>query len=250
MAIEPFEQRFVVRFFETDLQGELSVLNFMNFFEEVALQQSEYRGVGLQYYRDNSVIWMLHRWDISIFKAPRYGDEVLVRTLPVSFYGFLGYRKFWVLDNQGATLATADSAWIFLNTQTRRPMRVTQDMKLAYGHDGVPEHKMEMAEATKLQHPTIVKDFEVLKADIDIIKHTHNTKYVNWALETLPEVFLAQNKLTRLTVEYKRETRLGQMVKVETECMAMANGSTICAHSISNGENAIACALSTQWMPR
>ena len=54
-----FEQSFDVRYYETVGNGELGIINLMNYFEEVALLQSEKCNVGFKYYMENNVIWML-----------------------------------------------------------------------------------------------------------------------------------------------------------------------------------------------
>lgn len=244
-----FEQSFDVRFYETVGNGELGIINLMNYFEEVALLQSEKCNVGFKYYMENNVIWMIQRWNISIFQYPVFGQQIRIKTLPVSVSGFLGYRKFWVYDKNGATMASADTAWIFLNTQTKRPARVNDDMKHAYGHFGKPDSKMEFPAIAAVNNPVFMKTFEVQKSDIDINNHVHNTVYVHWALETLPEDFLRENRLVNLIVEYKKETTLGQVIASEAEIQE-DNGVIACVHRISSKENNTACVLSSQWVNR
>jgi len=249
MQTSEFETKYLVRYYETGLRRELHITNLMYYFEEVALMQSESRNVGLQYYSDHNVIWILNKWNIVVHKAPVFGQVVRVKTLPVSLYGFMGYRKFWVCDLEGNSLATADSAWIFLNTVNKRPLRVHDDMKKAYGHEGMPEAKLEMPPVPALKTPTFAKEFEVLKADIDLAQHAHNTRYVHWALETVPERLPAENRLVNLTVEYKKETTLGQAIIAETELINV-NGSTLCLHRITTADKGVACILSTRWEPQ
>lgn len=244
-----FEQSFDVRYYETVGNGELGIINLMNYFEEVALLQSEKCNVGFKYYMENYVIWMLHKWNISIFQYPVFGQQIRIQTLPDSVSGFMGYRKFWVYDTNGTTMASADSAWIFLNTQTKRPARINDDMKHAYGHFGKPDAKMEFPLVATVNNPAYRKTFEVQKSDIDMNNHVHNTRYVHWALETLPEDFLRENRLVNLVVEYKKETTLGQVIASEAEILA-ENGITVCVHQISNRGNNTACVLSTQWVNR
>jgi|GEM_PF-154192 medium-chain acyl-[acyl-carrier-protein] hydrolase len=249
MHTNEFENQYQVRYYETGLNCELHITTLMCYFEEVALLQSESRNVGLQYYNDNNVIWILNKWNITIQKAPVFGQVIRVKTLPVSLYGFMGYRKYWVFDQAGSTLATADSAWIFLNSVNKRPLRINDDMKRAYGHNGQPESKLEMPAVPAINNPMYVKELEVLKADIDLARHAHNTRYVHWALETLPDTFQAENRLINLTVEYKKETTLGQAITTETELVPQS-GTTLCVHRITAGDKGVACVLSTLWEPR
>lgn len=244
-----FEQNYRVHFYETDMNQELGVINLLNYFEEVSVLQSEARGVGLEYLRSNNLVWLLHKWSLSIIKPPRFGQVLKIKTLPVSIAGFMGYRKFWAFDENGDTMVTADSAWIFLNTSTKRPTRVNDDMKRAYGHLNTPESKMEMPVVDTLNICTYNKKFEIHYSDIDINRHVNNTRYVHWAIETLPEPFLNEKRLASLIVEYVKETAYGQEINSEVEIIE-EDGLFKCSHRITSGAGSKACLLSTVWVSR
>ncbi len=243
-----FEKNYNIHFYETGLRKQLRITNLMNYFEEVALMQSEERKVGLDYYRENGVIWMLHKWDITIHKPPVFEQRIRIRTLPVSMAGFMGFRQFWVYDENGDTLISAQSAWIFVNTQSKRPMRVTENMKRAYGHLGQPESKLDMAEVPSLQKADFSKEFNVRHADIDINEHVNNVRYVDWALEALPPELLRNNQLENIKIVFKKETTYGQRISSLVEVLQEAGG-TRCVHRIVDEQGKEVCTLLTSWRP-
>jgi medium-chain acyl-[acyl-carrier-protein] hydrolase len=243
-----FEKNYTVHYYETGPHQQLRISNLMNYFEEVALMQSEERKVGLDYYWQNGVIWMLHKWNISIHKSPVFGQNIRIRTLPVSIAGFMGFRQFWVYGEHGEILVSAESAWIFVNTQSKRPMRVTEDMKRAYGHLGQPESKLDMPEVPSLQRADFTKEFNVRQADIDINEHVNNVRYVDWALEALPPKLLRNHQLENIQIVFKKETTYGQRISSQVEVLQEAG--VICfVHRIVDEQGKEVCALLTSWKP-
>ncbi len=243
-----FEKEYSIHYYETGRRQELKITSLMNYFEEVALLQSEERKVGLDYYQKNQVVWMLHKWDITIHKVPVFGQRILVRTLPVSMAGFMGYRRFWVFDSAGNTLVSATSAWIFVNTRNKRPIRVTDDMKQAYRNEDRPENKLDMADIPALQKTDFSRGFYVRQADIDINRHVNNVRYVDWALEALPPDMQQEYRLENIRIVFKRETTYGQMIESQVE-MRDGDGKKCSLHKILDEQGREACALSIKWQP-
>ena len=243
-----FENTYLVHYYETGIGQQLRISNLMNYFEEVALMQSEERKVGLDYYRENGVIWMLHKWHIAIHKSPVFGQNIRIRTLPVSIAGFMGFRQFWVYAENGEVLISAESAWIFVNTQSKRPMRATEDMKRAYGHLGQPESKLDMPDGPSLQKADLTKEFNVRQADIDINEHVNNARYVDWALEALPPELLRNHQLENIQIVFKKETTYGQRISSQVEVF-QEEGRIRCVHRIFDDQNREVCALLTSWLP-
>uniref|UniRef100_A0A6N2LK63 Acyl-ACP thioesterase-like C-terminal domain-containing protein n=1 Tax=Salix viminalis TaxID=40686 RepID=A0A6N2LK63_SALVM len=52
------------------------------------------------------------------------------------------------------------------------------------------------------------------RSDLDMNHHVNNVRYVNWMLErTIPRKFLENYRLTRITLEYRRECSSSDMVQ-------------------------------------
>ncbi|MEE4176808.1 MAG: acyl-ACP thioesterase domain-containing protein [Bacteroides sp.] len=241
-----FEQDYLIHYYETAQRQELRITNLMNYFEEVALMQSEERKVGLNYYQKNNVGWMLHKWDITIQRNPVFGQQILVRTLPVSMVGFMGFRKFWVFDSSGKTMITAKSAWIFVNTLYKRPIRVSEEMKRAYRTVTQPEEKLEIPDVPALQKADFSREFFVRQADIDINQHVNNVRYLDWALEALPPEMKMDHQIENIGIVFKKETTYGQMINSQVE-LREEDGVLNSVHRILDDRGREACALMIRW---
>lgn len=249
MSGKIFERNYYVHIYETNLRNELDIPYLMRYFEEMALMQSHAEGVGLDYYQKHDVAWVLHQFDIQIQRLPRFSEVVTLRTQPVSTYKFMGFRKYWVLDSNNKPLITADTSWLFINPKTRRPMRVNEDMKQAYGHAGAEEFKPDMADVPCLERVDLSKSFPVRFSDIDVNNHVNNTHYVEWALEALPPEVRDQGILRNIRIAFKKETAYGEMILSEAQQQQTTDGYQF-LHRISTSDGTTRCLLSSHWENR
>ncbi len=249
MAGKAFEKEYSVHIYETGIDGKLRIDSLMHYFEELALLQSEAEGVGLEYYRKHGVIWMLHSFDIRLNQPPAFNERIMVQTLPSSVYRFMGFRNYRVLDSEGCELATAQSSWIFLDTDRKRPVRVDENMKKAYGHDGSPEERLQMDDIAIPSRSDYLSRFCVLTSDIDINQHVNNVVYVNWAIESLPASFQESHRIVRLQVQWQKETFAGSKIEVSTQ-LDTESDRTLCLHTITDSDRQVKCRLATHWCPR
>jgi len=223
------------------------VTSLMRYFEEMALMQSEAMGVGFGYYREHGVIWMLHQFDIRLHRLPAYGETVLVRTVPTSVYRFMGFRQYLVFGQTGEELITAGSSWLHVNTVSKRPVRVGDDMKRAYGHWGEPEARPGMEDVPPLVHADHATEFRVRQSDIDVNRHVNNVQYVEWALEALPQKVTEGFRLGRLQVAFRKETLYGESIQTLAQVQSHEGGLVV-VHAIRVADGQDKCTLRSEWV--
>ena len=56
-------------------------------------------------------------------------------------------------------------------------------------------------------------DFKITRSMIDVNKHLHNTYYLDIAKEVLPEEIALTSELNDIEIMYKKEEKLGDVVK-------------------------------------
>ncbi|MBO7336416.1 MAG: acyl-[acyl-carrier-protein] thioesterase, partial [Lachnospiraceae bacterium] len=123
--------------------GNASICTILDLFQDCSIFDSEECGVSLKYMADHKLIWALSFWQIVIDRFPTLNDVVTVGTVPYDFKGFMGYRSFW-LKNNDITLARANSIWSLISAETGRPVKASDEMISMY-HTGEPV-EMELAE--------------------------------------------------------------------------------------------------------
>lgn len=199
-----------VRYSEVNSEKILTLPALLDYLQDCCTFQSEELGVGVDYLADNHAAWVLSSWQIRICRYPEFGEQITVSTWAYDFKGFYGYRSFKVEGKDKELLAYANSLWVFMDTDTMRPMRINQKMIDVY----LPQ----MAEIIgtdwgdrKLQVPeggTAGKPIRVQRCHIDTNHHVNNGKYVQMAEEFLPEDF----EVGELRVEYKKAAVLGDVL--------------------------------------
>ena len=66
-------------------------------------------------------------------------------------------------------------------------------------------------------------EYIVRKSDIDVNNHMHNLNYLDLANEVLPEEIYREGQLNNVRITYKKEIKLGEIVK--------------CKYSFKDGKN-------------
>lgn len=149
-----------------------------------------------------------------------------------------------MLNSDGEKLATANSQWLLVDTEKKRPIKVTKYMCEVYD---AKQNKALKIEDTK--GPTSIdteKEFHVRYSDIDTNMHVNNAKYATWALETLPLDIMVNYTLKNLKVTYKKETTYGKTIKALTQIENRHDNIT-CLHSIVDKDEKVLCLLKSFW---
>lgn len=305
-----YEHTYNIPYFLIDRHRRLRATGLVQFLEDMAIRHSEACGVGLEYYYNNQVAWLLNKWDISVFRYPHYAEQIRIVTRPTSFRRFLGYRAFEVYDPNDHLLARGRSLWVYMNTRTRRPLAVDDSIIQAYGLSPNDQSPLEMqsperpdagvlkgfnagvleepdagvskgpddtngpnshnsgtaeTEAGERSEKVHHAHFRVHTGDLDSNRHVNNTRYVQWALDTLPAHFTDTMQVHRIRVDYKKETTLGQKIlsladtrplicdassesNVESvsDALAATSSGIQTRHEIRN-ETGVACVASFDW---
>lgn len=204
--IYTFDSR--VRFSETDHRGFMTLTALINYMQDCSTFQSEDIGVGMSVLRERNKAWLLSYWQVVIERFPRFGEKITVGTLATGFKGFLGNRNFFIDDESGNRLASANSIWTFFDTEEARPARPGDEDIEPYGI----ETPLEMDyEGRKIRLPEVAKtlpSFPVRRAHIDTNEHVNNCQYIQMAVDLLPEDI----PVHKLRVDYKKSAVMGDTI--------------------------------------
>lgn len=240
-----YEKNYFIHYYDVDLKQRASIFSLLRYFEDIAILHSEDVNRGIEYYNQHHVGWVLYKWDIKITKYPEFKEIIKVRTQPSHLKGFHAFRYFDILDSDGNQIVTANSMWLFLNTGTKRPTRITDDIFEGYGVDKNKMTELEFGNIDKIAKIDFEKEFDVRYVDIDSNRHVNNIKYVEWALEMVPQNIVDNYTLGHLIVNYKKETAYGNSVTSLIE-INIEKEKIKCIHQISSGDSVL-CILESVW---
>ncbi len=199
-----------IRFSETDQDGVLTLFHLVNYFQDCSTFHGEASGRGLAWSREKHLAWILAAWQIHVRSLPRLGDEVLVKTWPNMFRGFMAGRNFTMETPEGALLASADSEWVLMDMEKNRPVRTEKNLMEIF-HAGGEEKLQEEFGGRKVILPERGEEkepFRIQEFHLDTNHHVNNAQYVRMAEQYLEEGF----RTVHFRGDYKKQAYLGSLV--------------------------------------
>lgn len=189
-----------VRFSEIDHRKKMTLPAMINYFQDCSIFQSEQIGYGLEYLKEKKRAWVLSSWRIVIRRYPGMGEHIVVSTWATGFKGVCGDRNFCMRDEKGDIAAYADSLWVYMDLDRKRPIKPGDGEKEAYGVSepldmGQTERKIVLPENMET-----LSSFHVQRCQIDTNEHVNNCQYVQMALEACTDEITAGE----VRAEYKR----------------------------------------------
>lgn len=193
-----------IRYSEVDSEGKLTMAALINYLQDCSTFQSEDLGIGVNYMKEICRVWVLCSWQIVVDRYPELGEKVVIGTQPYDLKGFMGFRNFAMLDEQGNYIARANSIWSLLSTETGKPAAVPEIMIERYTRAprlemNYADRKIPVPEGGVAQEPIVVK-----KHHLDTNRHVNNQQFLDMAMEFLPEGY----GIRQVRAEYKKQAFL------------------------------------------
>ena len=205
-----------IRYSQTDSEGNLSIIALLDFFQDCSIFHSEELGLGLSYLQKKNLAWVLNSWQIDIGRCPKLGETVEIGTFPYDFKSFLGYRNFFMKDENGINIAMANSVWTLLDTHNMRPARPEPD--IVQGYQLSERLDMEYAgrkiRTGEQDEAETAGELIVRKHHIDTNQHVNNGQYVLMAMDYVPKDFT----ISRLRAEYRKSAVLDDIIYPKIWC--------------------------------
>lgn len=202
-----YSENFRIRNFETDSQGNLTLLSLANYLQDAADRHAIQLGVGMPVLAELGLSWVLHRMKITVIRWPRLAEEIRIETQPSGLERVYVYRDFRVYDQQGNLLITASSTWLVFDILKRTlstPAAHFQEIFEPYRH-------LSFLSRSTLKFPPASSE-NLLRAqvrarhnEIDTNAHVNNSVYFQWLLEPLPADFLTSHACTEVEIQFKKE---------------------------------------------
>ena len=186
-----------VRYSEIDHHGTLTLPALINYFQDCSTFQSEDVGLGTEVLKEEKRAWILSYWQV-----------ITIGTFPTEFKGLFGNRNFYIKDERGNMIAKAYSVWVFLDTETGRPVRPEEKDIKPYGMGEALDMPYEGRKISLPEETEVLEAFPVRRYHIDTNEHVNNCQYVQMALEFLP----ADRQFRQIRVEYKKSAVLGDVI--------------------------------------
>lgn len=243
----PHIESFRVRFNEADMTGFATVQTIGNWLQEAADQNARELGWAREQLQARRLFWALTGLRITLVRYPRWRETATVITWPAGADRLFAWRDFELADAAGAPLGAATSAWLLVNEDTRRPIRMLPEIAAAglsrpraLTHD----FRVKLAPPERAEHE---RRFHVRRSDLDVNGHVNNVTFIEWVVESVPPDRLGAARVTDLTLEFQAEALLGDEVIAQAAHGSDGNRK-IFRHQLRRaGDDRVLAVAQTEW---
>ncbi|MCH1959796.1 MULTISPECIES: acyl-[acyl-carrier-protein] thioesterase [Romboutsia] len=195
------------------INNEATNKALLTIMEDVAGLHSASVGYGVLEIETKKRVWMLLDWKVKVIKRPKYNDDIKAETWSRKVERLYAYRDFQLKDKEGNIIAIGTSRWIFVDTDRRRPVRLTADIADLYESETDKNVFPEKIEDIECEDYLFKKDYYIQRRDIDINEHMHNLSYLDMAYEILPEDIYKNKVFDNIRIVYKKEILYGEKIE-------------------------------------
>lgn len=202
---------------DVDMFSRIKLGSLVNFLIQSAAKSADDLGLGFSNLKEYQLFWVLSRLTVEIYSPLTWYHSITVNTWPKNIERIFYVRDFVVKNEKGEIVAKATSAWLALDMESKRP-KVIDSKKTEVFHLLSHEHALSYSPEKinqKALKQSIIKEPSYF--DIDLNKHLTSTRYVDWMMDTFPVEFHKVNYPKKLSINYLKETMLGQRVSINKE---------------------------------
>lgn len=218
MNLEIYNAPYPVSYFHVDPNGFLSTPALLYALQEVALDHCKLGGHDVATLKDANSGWAVLYWHIKINNLPQLWDKMELETW-TNKHGRMQINRSYSVKNKGEEIIKIMSQWIMMDLEKRRPKTATEDfLQYCCDRESVLPTEKFFSVHKKEDLGDLLKEStrEVKRSDIDTNDHVNNVKYVEWAIDDMPDEILDGYLLDEVRIIYRKECSRGDIVHLKT----------------------------------
>ena len=185
-----FKEQFTMQLKDIGKENYMKNRAILEIFENIGTHHSDIAGYGPNDIKRTGVTWVLLDWKVQVLKRPKYGEKLNVSTWGGTMKRTYTYRDFEMYDEENNLCVIGTSKWVLIDIETGKIAKITEEIYEKYQIE-----------------------YKVSRRDIDLNGHMHNLYYLDIAYEALPEDVYEKRPFDSFRIQYKKEVKLGDVVK-------------------------------------
>lgn len=204
-----------VGYFDTDARHQLLPQGILLNFQEMAIAHSEDIGASMTVLNERHRGWAVGFWHVKIHKPPVYTQALRLSTWVPRIRKMQAVRCFTMDSEAGETLCSAMSLWIYMDLEKRCPTLLPPEFIEGYQFDApVPFAERFILPKNAGGLPLPGYELTVHRGDTDSNGHANNLRYMEWAMECVPDDLYETGNLEAFKVIYRKECYRGSRVTI------------------------------------
>jgi len=222
MSIEHHPYRHVVSAGYSDFFNRRTVqpAAMMSYLEESAAGHCHSIGQDLFTLLEKGQGWVLTGGSMRIVRYPEYGETIVIETWISEWKGFTGIREYRISTLKGDVLGEAGGRWVYWDVNYRKPLPIPEIFKKSWFIDRDSPYRRMYPESTTPVFPTALPgvndesriNLRVRRGDVDLYGHLHNTCYMDWLMESVPDSLYRDSEPREMGIRFLGEALLGDEV--------------------------------------
>lgn len=224
---------FAVRSNEIDYRGQATIPALISYMHEAAWDNTVTLGISMYDLLKHDMTWVLQRMRVEMFRYPEHSEKITVATWASGRERIFMHRDFRIYSASQELLGQATSVWLVMDMVKRQLVSLPEfitALEVAPTEEPLPFAKGKLP---PLQEAAYKEQIPVRWHDIDLNRHVTNTRYLQWALDTLPTELLEQKQLQEIDIIFRAEAVLGDTV---ISAVAPAEEENVYHHKLSSQE--------------
>lgn len=218
-------QNHTIPCYDTDASWRLKPASFMNLAQEAAGQHAVHLGFGYDDLIVSNTAWILSRVHMEFIDAPKWREDITLTTWHKGLDRLFYLRDFILTDKDGKERVKATTSWLVLNLETRRLVRdpglMEEGTVCMENALDTPADKVVMPKELDPEH---VMDHVVAYSDVDMLGHTNNAMYMQWAMDAVDYETASSKPVKQVTVNFNHETKACDCVNIYRASMQKDDG--------------------------
>ncbi len=193
-------------------KNELSNKGLLSIFGDAAEMHSASVGYGVTNLSTTKQSWALLNWKIRIYRRPKHGEMVTVKTWTKPNAKLHSYRDFELYDSDENLIAIGTSKWVPIDMYTHKIVKLADEVMEKYQPEDKnvfdDEESITLPKLAELDDYSVSLSYKIRRADIDINDHVNNLCYLDMAKEILPEDLNGTYGGTEFEIMYRHQIKL------------------------------------------
>ncbi len=198
------EEKFMVRAYECQTNGNIKILSLMQHLQEIATLHAEELGFGISHLDKINSYWVLSNIRIEFTRLPKWKEEISIKTWPSGYSRLIATREFVGKDRNENELFKAGSQWMILSKDNNRPQNLF-NLNLDMPNTGTKIISDDMKRLESKNEYTLIEQIRVPYNSIDLNGHVNNTEYVRWGIDAFAKIYKPKGKILSFQATYLSE---------------------------------------------
>ena len=224
-------KEFEVMLYDAGPGGTASVRALFNYMQSTGDSHSRSLGTSLSDFAGKNLAWVYSRYYINIISLPRIYDRLICETWRSGINGNFVLREFSLSSPEGDKLAEAAASLALIDTSTRKPVMIPEDIKEQLAIWKSSNIKYNFPPIEKISEHDYIYETKVRYEDMDINRHMNNASYAQLVFESVAANFSSMN-LKTIDVNFRGEAFAGDLLK----CYVKRDDDNDFLHKICAGE--------------